>query len=239
MLVICASGDGTCTWRSQFALRTCYCSTSLKWSKPVADNRMKNGIHPTKQKLIANFLQMGADHDLTTITLESLLDATGISKGSFYYHFDDFDDLIAQANAQIFSAGINRSIESMNAMLADSTSTEDFKFRIRELILDTLTPEGVRQRVIRARIISASMKFPKLHQYIFLEQRRLTDEIAEMFTQAKGQGLVKECIDTKVAAVFIQAYTFGKVVDDMSETPLNSDDWADWIMSILDYKILV
>ncbi len=48
----------------------------------------------------------------------------------------------------------------------------------------------------------------------------------------------RQSVDTKVAAVFIQAYTFGKVVEDMSEPPLISDDWADWIMSILDHKIL-
>ena len=59
-----------------------------------------------------------------------------------------------------------------------------------------------------------------------------------MFSRAKEQGLVKKSLDPKVAAVFIQAYTFGKIVDDMSEAPVNSNDWVDWIMSILDYKML-
>ena len=180
---------------------------------------------------------MSADPDLTDITVDALLNATGIAKGSLYYHFEDFDDLIAQAKAQLFSTGIDRSIESIRAILADSVTAEDFRIHIRELILDTLTPDGVHRRLMRASILGASMQFPKLRQYIFLEQSRLTDEIAEMFSSAKERGLVKKSLDPKIAAVFIQVYTFGKIVDDMSESPVNSNDWADWIISILDYKI--
>lgn len=101
-----------------------------------------------------------------------------------------------------------------------------------------ITPEGTHHRLIRAQILAASMKYPKLQKYISLEQRRLTDEISEILTYAKGQGLVKISVDTRIAAVFIQGYTFGKIIDDTSTAPVDSNDWADWIMSILEYKIL-
>lgn len=199
--------------------------------------RNVNRQHPTKQKLLATFLGMSANQNLAEITVDSLLNATGIAKGSFYYHFEDFDDLIAQAKAQMFSIGIDQSIKSMREMIAETETAKDFRLHIRKLIFDTLTPEGVQRRLIRASILGASMKFPKLQQYIFLEQRRLTDEIAAMFSSAKERGLVKKSLDPKIAAVFIQVYTFGKIVDDTSEEPVKSDDWVDWIMSILEYKI--
>ena len=66
----------------------------------------------------------------------------------------------------------------------------------------------------------------------------LTNEISEILTRAKERGLVKMSVDTKLAAVFIQGYTFGKIVDDTSNAPVDSNDWTDWIMSILEYKIL-
>lgn len=174
----------------------------------------------------------------TEITVESLLSATGISKGSLYHHFEDFDDLIAQADAKLFSGGVDRSIESISATLAGVENAEDFRLHVRELILDTLTPEGMHHRLIRARLLAASMKYPKLQQYISLEQHRLTNEISEILTRAKERGLVKMSVDTKVAAVFIQGYTFGKIIDDTSNAPVDSNDWTDWIMSILEYKIL-
>lgn len=199
---------------------------------------VKSSLHPTKEKLIATFLQLGEDRDLSLITVDAVLEESGVSKGSLYHHFQDFDDLAGQAMAHLFSTGISRSIYLMRVMLDKSETAEDFTSRIRTLILDTLTPDGIRQRLMRARILGASMKFPKLDNYIRNEQRKLTDEIACMFLDAKYKGFVRMDIDPNLAAVFIQAYTFGKIVDDISEAPIAPDDWTDWIMSILDYKIL-
>lgn len=77
-------------------------------------------------------------------------------------------------------------------MLAETETAKDLRFHIRKLILDTLTPEGVHQRLIRASILDASMKSPKLQHYMFLEQRRLTGEIAAMFSSATERGLVRK-----------------------------------------------
>jgi AcrR family transcriptional regulator len=211
--------------------------SAFNWSTPMVYKRNPNRLHPTKQKLLTSFLAMSADQDLADITVDALLNATGIAKGSLYYHFEDFDDLIAQAKAQLFSTGIDQSIKSMSAMFAETETAEDFRIHARNSILDALTPEGVRRRLTRASILSASMKCPKLQEYICIEQRRLTDEIAELLSSAQERGLVKKSLDTKIAAVFIQVHTFGKIVDDMSQEPVNANDWVDWIMSILDHKI--
>lgn len=200
--------------------------------------RMKGEPHPTRKKLIETFLRLGEAQDFSTITVDAVLGEAGISKGSLYHHFNDFDDLLAQAKAHLFSIGVNRSIEMMGTMLEKSETAEDFKALIRVLILDTLTPQGVHNRLTRARILGSSMRLPKLQEYVHTEQRRMTEEIAGMFMDAKGKGFVKQDVDPHLAAVFIQAYTFGKVVDDVSDAPIAADDWADWIMSILTHKIL-
>lgn len=204
----------------------------------MAAMRIKGETHPTRDKLIESFLRLGETQDFSTITVETVLGEAGVSKGSLYHHFNDFDDLLAQAKAHLFSIGINRSIEMMTTILDKSETVEDFKSLIRALILDTLTPQGVHHRLMRARILGASMRFPKLQEYVQAEQRRLTEEIAGLFIGAKGKGLVKKGLDPHLAAVFIQAYTFGKVFDDVSDAPIAPDDWADWIMSILTYKII-
>ena len=204
----------------------------------MAAEKIMGDLHPTREKLIATFLQLGEGQDLSTITVDAVLEEAGVSKGSLYHHFHDFDDLLAQAKAHLFSIGINRSVEMMRTILDKSETAEEFKSLIRALILDTLTPQGVHHRLMRARILGASMRLPKLQEYVQAEQRRLTEEIAGLFIGAKSKGLVKQGLDPHLAAVFIQAYTFGKVVDDVSDAPIAPDDWADWIMSILTYKII-
>jgi len=103
--------------------------------------------------------------------------------------------------------------------------------------METLAVEGVLQRQMRARILGASMKYPKLMEHVLVTQQWITEEITETITNAKYKGLIKQDVDSHIAAVFIQTYVFGKIVDDISYTPVDPDDWADWIMSILDHKI--
>lgn len=194
--------------------------------------------HPTEQKLIDAFLQM-AEHDhFGKITVNELLRKTGVSKGSLYHHFENFDDLVGFAMAQAFSIGINRSIALLEKTLGFNNTREDLQLLFRRLTLDTLTPEGLRQRLVRAQIIGASAQYPKLRKYVGVTQAKLTSTFVEMFTRAERKGLLKPNLNLHVAAVFIQAYTFGKIIDDLGETTTDPDEWADWIVSVLTYKIL-
>lgn len=44
-------------------------------------------------------------------------------------------------------------------------------------------------------------------------------------TAAKKKGWVKKSIKPRPAAVLIQAYTLGKIVDDVAETKMPDEDW--------------
>lgn len=196
-------------------------------------------VHPTKKALIDTFLQLAEQQDLSKIRIENVLEQSGISKGSLYHHFVDFDDLVGEAQAQIFASTTKRTIDSINFVVEQSNSAEELKASVRALILETLTAEGVLQRQMRARILGAAMKYPKLFEHVLVTQQCLTEEITEAITNAKRKGMVKQGVDSHLAAVFIQTYIFGKIVDDISYAPVNPDNWADWVISILDHKIFV
>ena len=56
-----------------------------------------DSLHPTKRALITTVLEQLKTLKPSEITSESVLDKSGISKGSLYHHFEDFDDLIETA----------------------------------------------------------------------------------------------------------------------------------------------
>lgn len=199
---------------------------------------MISTYHPTRQKLIATFLEMAEDDHFGKIKVDDLLMKTGISKGSLYHHFADFDELIAEAMAYAFSVGVNRSIQLLEGTLGKNNSREDLQLLFRRLTLDTLTSEGKRQRVMRAKVMGATKQYPTLAASVRAAQTRLTRKFEEMFLLADRKGLLKSGLNLHLSAVFIQAYTFGKIIDDLSEETVDPDDWADWIVSILTYKIL-
>ena len=54
----------------------------------------------------------------------------------------------------------------------------------------------------------------------------------------RSKGFIKKELDPKVIAVFVQAYTIGIVVDDISTNPMDKEKWVNLIYSIFD-KILL
>lgn len=194
-------------------------------------------LHPTKRALIEAFVRLSKDRDFSCVRVEELLAEAGASKGSLYHHFADLEELSGEAKAYAFSREIKHIVDSVTAVMVHSKNAEEFRSFIRLLLAETLKPKGISKRLLRARIIGASMKFPKLHKHIQAEQRWLTDEITQAIADAQRRGFVRPDAVPHITAVFVQTYMFGKLVDDISDTPLDAADWVNWMMSILDHKI--
>jgi AcrR family transcriptional regulator len=197
---------------------------------------MNVSVRKTKKDLISTFLKMTDDHGVSKIKVDDLLKAARVSKGSLYHHFADFDDLVAEANAHAFSSAVDHTIDLFDGVLGKSETVEEFETRFRAAILDMLTPEGLYKRLTAAKIIGASSKSVKLRERISLEQQRLTLKIEQAFIDAQHKGVADKSFAPHFAAVLIQAYLFGKIIDDLSEVPLNPNDWADWMVNMVSCK---
>jgi AcrR family transcriptional regulator len=194
---------------------------------------MNVNAHKTKKELISTFLKMTDDDSVSKIKVDDLLKAAGVSKGSLYHHFVDFDDLAAEANAHAFSSEVDNIIDLFDGVLGKSETVEEFETRFRAAILDMLTPDGLERRLTAAKINGASSKSTKLRNHISLEQQRLTLKIEQAFIGAQHKGVADKSFAPHFAAVLIQAYLFGKIIDDLSQAPVNPNDWADWMVNMV------
>ena len=69
-----------------------------------------DSLHPTKRALIETVLELLKSVKPNELTSESVLEKSGISKGSLYHHFEDFDDLIETAEVIRYAAYVDQSI---------------------------------------------------------------------------------------------------------------------------------
>ena len=69
------------------------------------------------------------------------------------------------------------------------------------------------------------------------EQERLTEALADLFREAKERGWGNPNIEPRTAAVLVQAYTLGKIVDDFTEEHLNHEDWIKLIDDLVEKVI--
>ena len=64
-------------------------------------------------------------------------------------------------------------------------------------------------------------------------QEKLTHSLAEAFELAQQKGFVNQDFEPRTGAVFIQAYTLGKVVDDITVAHMSERDWEKLIGRVL------
>ena len=188
-------------------------------------------IHPTKEKLIETMAELMNERALHEIQVDDVLRESNISKGSLYHHFENFEDLTEAALIARFSNSVDRSIELVAGAIHEAKSADEFLEKIIYVTTVTQGPERAQFRLERARVIGLSVNSPKLAKLLETEQDRLTEAMTDVVREGQVKGWVSDKFDPKTIAVFMQAYTLGRVIDDVATNngSVNADDWNDVI----------
>lgn len=192
---------------------------------------MSRSIHPTKEKLIATMVTLMDENALSNIQVDDVLRESNISKGSLYHHFENFEELVEAALISRFAASVDISIQLVAAAVNDARSAEEFVAKIIEVTTVTQGRDRAKFRLERARVIGLSVNSPNLLEDLEKEQDRLTDAMADIVREGQEKGWVSKTFDAKTIAVFMQAYTIGRVIDDVAskDQHIDSQDWNDVI----------
>ena len=199
---------------------------------------MPRHTHPTKTALIEATRELLESHPRKEISTEQILTKSGTSKGSLYHHFEDLEELIESATLLRYTEWVDGSIEAITQVLRAVKSPDDVYNSLVAITKQTQSPARKPDRVYRAEVLGAAASSPRLAKNLGAEQQRLTDALADLVRETQAKGFFHEDIDPQVLAVFIQAYTFGKVVDDYSENPMNPDNWNALINDFLKKTLL-
>lgn len=196
---------------------------------------MARSIHPTKEKLIATMVSLMDDRALTSIQVDDVLRESNISKGSLYHHFENFDDLVEVTLIARFAAGVDLSIELVAGAVNGAKSAKELVEKIIEVTTFTQGRERAKFRMERARVIGLSVNSPKLLNALEREQDRLTTAMADLVREGQEKGWVSKAFDAKTIAVYLQAYTLGRVVDDVAskDNKIDPKDWSNVVVAAL------
>ena len=189
--------------------------------------------HPTRERLIATMVTLLDGEDPEHITAEQVLTRSHISKGSLYHHFADFEELLEAALIRRFSINVDLSVEALLNIVASATSREEFLAHLSALTADQQSPSRSRFRLERARAAGLTFSSQRFRDALGIEQQRLTDAFTDVIIEAQNRGWVSLSVDARAAAVFIQAFTLGRVVDDISPEKVDPEEWDKLIMSVV------
>ena len=181
--------------------------------------------HPTKVHLTEAAATLIDEHGSQGFTVEQLLETSNISKGSLYHHFEDFHDVIMQAQVLRFARYVEEDIAALTNVLLASTSREDMFGRLDQISRATHDPARSVRRADRIEILAGARHSEKMKNALAPTQAHLTSAIADLVREMKAKDFINQDLDPTAVAVFIQAYSLGLIVNDVSNEPIDMEKW--------------
>lgn len=197
-----------------------------KYSRKKNNNSLKEGLIDAAIILLENHLPQD-------ISAEMIINIAKVSRGSLYYHFNDLSELIEIALVRTFTKSVDLSIELMTRLLDEVSTPEELYEAIRDMTVVNQSADRRETRFNRIRLLGLASQNPRFAAKLAIEQRRLTSSHAALFEVAQERGWMTDDFDPRSAAVLIQAYTLGKVVDDIVPDEMDPDEWTALIMKII------
>jgi AcrR family transcriptional regulator len=167
-------------------------------------------------------LESGNEAD---VRIDEILAKTGISKGSLYHHFGGREGLIAAARVVQFSRFVEEDSEVIREQLTRTTSLEEFLAAVRQLTDIVNTIERQRARFSRFSAVSSAYGRPELWEALAFQQHKHTEAIADAIRYGQSHGWVRNDLDARAIAVFVQGYSLSRVLGDLDTDPISDDNW--------------
>jgi AcrR family transcriptional regulator len=189
--------------------------------------------HPTREKLIISALELLRDRAPDSVQSEEVLVLSGVSRGSLYHHFEDLSDLIETALVRQFAVQVDDNLTFLTALLDCATAAE-FHAAFRDRMALSQSAGRLPFRSIRTKVIGQSFSNPRLAAKLAEEQTRLTDGMVAVMEEAQRRGWANPHIDPRASVVLMQAYTLGRVIDDIAVTRMDEHAWQEINRMIID-----
>ena len=141
-----------------------------------------DGNHPTRLELLNAATHLASAEGLDALTVSAITDAAGHAKGTFYVHFDDRSQMIAELHRR-FHDDLFSSIEARTAAMVPGS--ERAQIRIEAFLDGCRSQPPVRAMLLEARSL------PEIASLV--EQRNAQ---AAQALKADLQGRVAHCSET-------------------------------------------
>ena len=194
--------------------------------------------HPTRRNLLTATIQLFEVLSPEDITIDEVLQASNVSKGSLYHHFKDLADLLDQAMLARFSMGVDEHIVLIESVLQTASSQREVLEGFRTVTDISQQPSLRDQRTFRMNLLLRADREPELATKLALEQRRLTDALEVQIKRMQVLGWVRSDFNARAAAVLIQAYSIGRRVDQIVEDSVLQGDWNTLIYQVIEQGLM-
>lgn len=194
---------------------------------------MAEKLHRTAELLIATVAELLDGVRPHEILIDDVLASSGVSRSSLYHHFGDHQGLIEATLLRRFAVNVDIDARAMSQVVDEANDKADYWMRLRKLSAATQTPQRSTIRAERARILALASSNARFGKALSVEQDRLTDAMSAAISRAQEKGWVTQEHNARAIAVFLQAYSLGRAVDDIANNHVDNAEWVSLIEKVI------
>ena len=195
--------------------------------------RRKSRDHKTRAKLLETAAALLKKYELADITSYMVLKHSGISRGSLYYHFADFDELMGEAAIQRYAKWADQEANKLQTAMSNAGNVPAMVESLVTIIGELQTDRHRSQRLDHAVLIAQTKTNSYFADLVAQEQSRLTHRIATIVTRAQATGVISSQSDAMAIAMFLQVCAFGRLLDDVSGALVDTASWDSLLAQVL------
>ena len=198
----------------------------------------KNADHPTRARLLETTIKLLEQQSPDELQVDSILRASGVSKGSLYHHFEDGRALIDEALLRKFSSGVDEHAGIIAEILGSADTQIEAALAFRLLTIDSQRSDLRNRRSSRMAKILRAERDPALAEKLSLEQKRLNDAFSAQIVRMQEKGWFRDDFDPTAGALLIQSYTLGRRIGQITADIVTEDAWNAIIFRIIEQGLM-
>ena len=192
----------------------------------------------TKGRLLESAKNMIEKFGISGVTSTLVLSDSGISKSSLYHFFEDFGDLLIEAQIEQYREIDNSWCKDFRELASTSSSVAEFHSGLVTAMQSYVKNQKRDIRFQRVAIISSSKNSRLLQEVVAQLQEELTVGLTQAFELAQAKGFLVSNYRPRSIAVALQALLYGKIFDDVLLVSMQDKDWASLSLQVFEEVFL-
>lgn len=194
---------------------------------------MKDSLHPTAATLVDTTVGLIEANGPQSVTIDQVLDTSGVSRGSLYHHFGDFPSLVDHALLTIFRRFTDAAVVALSAAFDGPDSVESFRDAIHTVHAMNNTPEAARDRGIRTWMVAQALVRPSLRALLATQQHAYNAALLSVIDRGQVRGWLRTDLDARSFALLVQAYSFGTSLDELTDDHVDRAAYTDLLDQVM------
>ena len=183
------------------------------------------GESPVKQRLLELAIQSIDESGETSVRVNQLAEAGGVTLATLYHHFGSREGLIEEAQAERFIRAFRADVENLVSALAGCKTKKDLVRELRRLFAARRGDERSLVRWQRLNALGASYARPTLAAKIVRAHDDLVTQVALALLPFQRQGFIRGDIDLRAVVAWYNGAVIGKNLIEIAESSIDVSEW--------------